>query len=507
MSACAQTKSTIRESLERLRPNVHSCLIYETPEEQTAAAVPFLELGLKRGEQCIYLSDETSAGQVLNAMRERGIDTNAAIQSGSLTVIPTPAIPGSGGTDAALALLAEAGRTANGAGVRLARQITCAPGHLVDQKQIDEYELEVASCFTGKNYQDVALYNRKRVPPQVLLNVIRSHPVVIWDGTVCNNLHAARPDERLAPDPTAQEVERVLANLRDRQRIEDGLRAQCRNAAILPVESLLSGAPSDSSPSGCGTCLSQISTFHEQILYSEKMEALGRMAAVTVHRFDDALATIKLCTDLLIHKLGPDLSRLNLAKRILTECQNAAALTNQLRPFVRSARIQAEPLDLNSVISELEGVLRSSLKQQFDLRLVPAPAACPVKFDRGQLEQVILDLVLNACDAMPQGGTITIQTAQTFQNLDEKGGPCSPTGPVVTLSVTDTGRGMDAKAQRRVFDPFFTTKEPGRGAGLGLSIVYGIVQKQPGGTISVESRPGLGTSVTISLPRAEKLPG
>jgi signal transduction histidine kinase len=506
MSACAQTKSTIRESLERLRPNVHSCLIYETPEEQLAAAVPFLELGLKRGEQCIYLGDETSAGQVLNAMGERGIDTNVAIQSGSLTVIPTPAIPGSGGPAAALALLAEAGRAANGAGVRLARQITCEAGQLVDQKQIDEYERQVASCFTGKKYVDVALYHRQSVPPQVLLNVIRSRPVVIWDGTVCNNLHAAQPNERLAPDPTADEVERVLANLRDRQRIEDGLREKCRNAAILPVESLLSGAPTDSSPSGCGTCLSQISSLQEQILYSEKMEALGRMAAVTVHRFDDALATIKLCTDLLIHKLGPDVSRLNLAKRILTECQNAAALTNQLRPFVRSARTQAEPLDLNSVISELEGVIRSSLKEQFDLRIIAVPAACPVKFDRGQLEQVILDLVLNACDAMPQGGTITIQTSQTLQNVDETVGPCSPTGPLVTLSVTDTGLGMDANARKRVFDPFFTIKDPGQGAGLGLSIVYAIVQKQFGGTISVESRPGMGTTVTVSLPRAEKLP-
>jgi hypothetical protein len=144
--------------------------------------------------------------------------------------------------------------------------VTCAPGEVVDQKQIEENERQV------QKYVDVAVYNRKQVPPQVLLNLIRSHPVVIWDGTVCENLHGGLPEERLAPDPTAGEVERVLANLRDRQRIKNGLSEQCRNAAVLPVESLLPGAPGDSSPSGCGTCLSQILNLQEQILNSEKME-------------------------------------------------------------------------------------------------------------------------------------------------------------------------------------------------------------------------------------------
>jgi signal transduction histidine kinase len=507
VSTYAQTNS-IRESLERLRPNVHSCLIYETPEEQLAAAVPLLEVGLQRGESCIYVSDQTSIGEVLEAMRERGTDTSAAIQSGALTVIPAPATPGSGGTATALALLAAAGRAANGAGVRLVRQITCEAGQLVDQKQIDEYERQVASCFTGKKYVDVALYHRQSVPPQVLLNVIRSRPVVIWDGTVCNNLHAARPDERLAPDPTAQEVMRVLANLRDRQRIEDGLRAQCRNAAILPVESLLSGAPAHSPASGCGTCLSQISKLHEQLLQTEKMEALGRMASGMMHELETSLATILMGSELLINRLGPDDSRLHLAKRVFTAGRNATRLTNQLLAFGRPSRMRPELLDLNAAVAELEGVLRCELDEQSELRFVPAPADCPVNVDRGQLEQVLLNLVLNARDAMPHGGIVTIRIAQTFQDLHGKVRPGSRAEPVVSLSVTDTGRGMDANTQKRVFDPFFTTKGPGQGtglgqgAGLGLSIVYGIVQKQFGGSISVESRPGVGTTVTTHFPPA-----
>jgi signal transduction histidine kinase len=503
VSTYAQTNS-IWESLERLRPNVHSCLIYETPKEQLAAAVSLLEPGLKRGEKCIYVSDETSTGEALKAMRERGIDTNAAIESGALTVISTRTTPGSCGTARVFDLLAEAGRAASGAAVRLVREITGAPGEVVDQKQIEEYDRQVASYFTRKTYIDVALYNRKLLPPQALLNVIRSHPVVIWDGMVCDNLLAAVPEERLPPDPTAQEVERVLANLRDRQRVEDGLREQCGNTVFLPVESLRSGSPANSPASGCGTCLSQISTLQEQILHSEKMEALGRMATGMVHEFEGRLATILMCTEMLIDRLQPDDSRLNLAKRILSAGRNATTLTKQLVAFGRPARNRPELLDLNSEIAELEGVLRCSLDDQSELRFVPAPDTCPVNVDPGQLEQVLLNLVLNARDAMPQGGTITIRTAQTFKDShDGKVPPGSHAEPVVTLSVTDTGRGMDANIQKRVFDPFFTTKDPGQGAGLGLSMVYGIVQQQFGGTISVESSPGMGTTVTTYLPRAE----
>lgn|GEM_PF-2433399 len=502
MSTYTQTNS-IRESLERLRPDVHSCLIYETPRDQFAAAVPLMELGLKRMEKCIYMSDEASTGEALQAMRNGGIDTDAAIQSGALTVISTRTAPESAGNARAFDLLAAVGRAANGAAVSLVREITCAPGEVIDLKQIEEYDRRVASCFMGKNYIDLALYDRQRVPPQVLLNVIRSHPVVIWDGTVCDNLHAAVPEDRLAPDPTTHEVERVLANLRDRQRIEDGLREQCGNVAFLPVESLLSGAPANSSKTGCGTCLSQISALQDQVLHSEKMEALGRMAAGLVHEFENRLATILMCTDLLINRLEPDDGRVNLAKRIFAAARNATTLANQLQAFGRPARNRPELLDLNSAVAELEGVLRCSLTEQTELRFVPAPCACPVNVDPGQLEQVLLNLVLNARDAMPQGGAITIRTALTFKDLHGKRQPGSGAEPVVTLSVTDTGHGMDANTQKRVFDPFFTTKSPGEGTGLGLSMVYGIVQKQFGGSISLESSPGMGTTVTTYLPRAE----
>jgi two-component system cell cycle sensor histidine kinase/response regulator CckA len=141
-----------------------------------------------------------------------------------------------------------------------------------------------------------------------------------------------------------------------------------------------------------------------------------------------------------------------------------------------------------------------------ELCIAPVSTGCPVKVDRGQLEQVLLNLVLNARDAMPQGGTITIKTDRTFKGPGNRLRPGSPAEPVVALSVTDTGHGMDADTRKRVFEPFFTTKSPGLRAGLGMSIVLGIVQQQFGGSISVDSTPGKGTTVTIYLPLAEKLP-
>ena len=167
------------------------------------------------------------------------------------------------------------------------------PRDQLDQRQIEEYDRQV------KNYVDVALYNRKQIPPRVLLDLIRSHTVVIWDGTVCDNLRGAVPEGRLTADPTTHDVECVLANLRDRQRIEDRLREQCRNIAIPPMESLLSGLPAESSPGACAPCPPPLSPLQEQTRHSERMEALGRMAGM-VNEFGNRLDTVLAGTELTI---------------------------------------------------------------------------------------------------------------------------------------------------------------------------------------------------------------
>lgn len=500
--------SQVREGLERLQPDVHSCLVYETREEQFAAAVPFIQLGLERGEKCVYVCDGNSTTEVLQALRGGGIETDPAIQSGALTlVLKRAASQGSNGPDGMLSFLKRVNDSVAAGGfsaLRVASEMSWKPGESSSQKELAIYESQLESCFPGRKYVDICQYSSRRFPPDILLHAIRSHPVVIWNGTVCTNLHSRPPEERLAPDPTPQEVERVLVNLRERQFIEDGLRKQCEAAATVPVETLVSGGSSALATSGCRTCLTQISNLQSQLQQIHKMEALGRMASGVAHEFRNFLTIILGCTEILTKHLAADDRGRDLANRIFRAGQNASELANQLLAFSRPQEIRAEVTDLNATVAGLDGVLRCLLRKNIELRLVAAPDPCPACIDVRQLEQALVNLVMNACDAMAEGGSITIQLANANISAEEAAGqPGLHSGRYVTLAVCDTGAGMDEQTRRRVFEPFFTTKKPGEGTGLGLAIVYGIVHKQFGGSISVASSVGSGTTFTLYLPRCE----
>jgi signal transduction histidine kinase len=505
MKVQVQTQTRIRQSLERLPADVHSCLIYQSPEDQLAAVVPFIQTGLERGEKCLYLGQETSIANLIPALRKAGIDPDEKMASGALTVMPTSeAIPGC--AEETLARLRTA-RVMAGAEsltpVRLMREIASRQGELVGQEELAEAEENIAACFAGQNYVDLAQFNSRELAPQDLLNVIRTHQVIIWNGTVCDNLHAGTAEERLAPEPTSQEVDRVLANLRDRQLAEDNLREAAGSAVLLPVESLLTGTPAPKSHSGCGTCLTQIGKLQEQISHAQKMEALALMATGMVHEFRNKLATVQGCAEMLMETFERDDKRTFLMQRILDASNGAALLTNQLLAFGRPSRIRSEVIDVNAELAALEGDLRETAAENITFRIVPTPAACPVKIDAGQLEQVLVNLLCNSCDAMPDGGTITISTAiASLRAEDVAEYPGLRAGSYVALSFTDTGIGIAPEAQKRVFEPFFTSKEPGRGLGLGLSIVHGIVQNHFRSAISLESSAGAGTTFTIYIPLA-----
>jgi signal transduction histidine kinase len=507
MKAQVLTQTRIRQSLERLPADVHSCLIYESLEDQLAAVVPFIQTGLERGEKCLYLGQETNIANLIPALRKAGIAADEKMASGALTVMPTSeAIPGC--AEQTLAMLRTA-RVMAGAEsltpVRLIREIASRQGELIGQQELAEAEENIAACFAGQNYVDLVQFNSRELAPQDLLNVIRTHEVIIWNGTVCDNLHAGTTEERLAPEPTSQEVDRVLANLRDRQLAEDNLREAAGSAVLLPVESLLTGAPAPKSHSGCGTCLTQIGKLQEQISHAQKMEALALMATGMVHEFRNKLATIQGCAEMLMENLDRTDKRAFLAQRILDAGNSCALLTNNLLAFGRPARTRAEVLDVNSELLDFEDELRETAPENVTLRIVPSPAPCPVKIDTSQLEQVLVNLLCNACDAMPNGGTITITTAiATLRGEDVTEYPGLRAGSYVALSFTDTGIGIAPVAQKRVFEPFFTSKEPGRGLGLGLSIVHGIVQNHFRGAISLQSVPAAGTTFTIYIPLANQ---
>jgi signal transduction histidine kinase/CheY-like chemotaxis protein len=241
----------------------------------------------------------------------------------------------------------------------------------------------------------------------------------------------------------------------------------------------------------------------EQLRQSQKMEAVGRLAGGIAHDFNNLLTVINGYGELLHHRIGKNSALRKDVEEIRRAGDRAALLTRQLLAFSRRQVLQPKMLDLNELVANMEKMLRRLIGEDVELRAVLGPELGIVKADPGQIEQVIVNLVVNARDAMPGGGRLILETGNVF--LDEKISskhPYEAVGPHVFLAVSDTGVGMSEETQAHLFEPFFTTKEKGKGTGLGLSTVYGIV-KQSQGYIHVHSEVGKGTTVRIFLPRAD----
>jgi len=244
----------------------------------------------------------------------------------------------------------------------------------------------------------------------------------------------------------------------------------------------------------------------EQFRQAQRLEAIGRLAGGIAHDFNNLLTIILTYTESAAGDPGlSERSRADL-DQVSRAGGRAATLTRQLLAFSRQQVFDPQVLDLNEVIEALQSMLVRVLGEDVALRLVPSAELGPVRADRGQIEQVLMNLVVNARDAMPRGGTLTIETAKAELDAARAAELPVARGPYVGFAVKDTGSGMDAATRSRIFEPFFTTKDRSKGTGLGLSTVFGIVQ-QSGGTIEVVSTPGAGSTFTVFLPRvAAELP-
>jgi two-component system cell cycle sensor histidine kinase/response regulator CckA len=238
----------------------------------------------------------------------------------------------------------------------------------------------------------------------------------------------------------------------------------------------------------------------EQLRQAQKLEAIGRLAGGVAHDFNNLLTVILGYCGVIqgrLAKTDPTFAELEEIRR---SGERAAALTQQLLAFGRKQVLAPRVLDLNAVVADLDQLLKRLVGENIRLVTRLDRSLGPVMVDKAQVEQVIVNLAINARDAMPTGGTLTIETANVDSSQDGPVTPDRPIGPFVRLRVQDTGTGMDAETQRRIFEPFFTTKAPGKGTGLGLATIYGIVS-QSQGHIEIDSAVGRGSVFSVYLPR------
>jgi len=249
--------------------------------------------------------------------------------------------------------------------------------------------------------------------------------------------------------------------------------------------------------------ITQRKQLEQQLVQSQKIEAVGRLAGGISHDFNNVLTAILGYSSLLLRGLGADDPARRRVEEIRKAGERAASLTRQLLAFSRQQMLMARVFDLGEVVEDLGDMLKRLIREDITLEIVRAGPG-RVKADPGQVEQVIVNLVVNARDAMPEGGRLAVRVSTV--DIDDafvSSHPGSRTGPHVRLEVTDSGLGMDPETRRHIFEPFFTTKERKGGTGLGLATVYGIV-KQSGGYVDVDSEPGRGTTFRVDLPRTEE---
>ncbi|MGC1372547.1 MAG: PAS domain S-box protein [Candidatus Sulfotelmatobacter sp.] len=317
---------------------------------------------------------------------------------------------------------------------------------------------------------------------------------------------ALDPQKEVFADPA--EYSRLIDEFRRTGRI-DGVEVRWKRKDAALITARISGravAAGDEPADVVEAIVEDITArrvLEDQFRQAQKMEAVGRLAGGIAHDFNNLLMVIAGYTEVLLNQLTQGHPLLSKAESIQQAADRATTLTRQLLAFSRKQLLELKVVDVNSIVSDMERLLRPLIGEDIELTTQLEPSIGCTRADAGQLEQVIMNLVVNAKDALPKGGKISIRTAGVMHESDGPEHSYIKKGPYVMISVTDNGEGMDRETQARIFEPFFTTKEKGKGTGLGLSTVYGIV-KQSGGYVFVQSELGHGTAFTIYLPRVDE---
>ena len=476
MNPAAQTTPLIA-ALEQLGPHDHFCSIYESPQEHYAVAVPFIRIGLDRGEKCIYIADDGTVGDVRQAMQSEGIDVERAIASKALLLATKEQAyleHGSFHPDWMFTFWKEATQLAMSEGFSALRATGETEWVLRGGRGLErwmEYESGLTHTLSENNCSALCQYNRRLFPPELILDVIRTHPMVVYGSTVCRNLYYVPADEFLGTNQTAREVERLLTNIRERERVEDALREQLterRRAQDALREAQV------------------------ELAHVTRVTTIGGLAAAIAHEINQPLAAVITNGDACLRWLAGTTPNLDEARqavgRIIRDGNRASDVIAKIRALLRKTGTEKERLDMNDVIREVVALAQSEVRRNgVALRAQLEGNIPPVLGDRVQLQQVVLNLIMNAIEAMSVVGDRARELIISTQSgeIDQ-----------VHVTVQDSGIGLDPQRMERIFDAFYTTKP--EGMGMGLAISRSIVENH-GGRLWAVPNDGPGATFQFTL--------
>jgi signal transduction histidine kinase len=474
MNLAAQATPLIA-ALERLGPHDHLCSIYESPEDHYAVAIPFMRIGLDRGEKCIYIADDGTVGDVRQAMESEGIDVDRASASKALVLATKEQAyleHGSFDPDWMFSFWKEATQLAISEGFSALRATGETEWVLRGGRGLErwmEYESRLTHTLSESNCSALCQYNRRLFPPELILDVIRTHPMVIYDSAVCQNLYHVPPAEFLGTNRTAREVERLLTNIRERARVEDVLREQLTERK--QAEEALRDAQAE-------------------LAHVTRVMTMGELTASIAHEINQPLAAVVTNANAGLRWLAGPIPNLSEARealaRITRDGKRASDVIGRIRALVKKSSTEKAGLDLNEAIQEVVVLVQSEIqKSEVTLQMELAIDLPQILGNRVQLQQVILNLVMNGIEAM---------SAVTDRSRDLLIRSCKYESDKVLVAAQDSGIGIDSQNLEKIFDAFYTTKS--QGMGMGLAISRSIVESHGGRLWAV---PNIGPGATFQF--------